>query len=676
MKIKLIKEIDNHLLDRININQSLARAKENMKDIFGDDWRIVIPMVSSADNGDDDETTRDDLMLRFIEEVEKKTAYKVDFSQPFGLAYKDVESTHDGKTYTTRRKVKLGPLIRELSPAAADYWDKNNTFYTTKANALYFKERGNYVIVLSRHPIDVVRMSDHEGITSCHSTDGDYFKCAVTEARKGGGIAYVVKKEDLEQNVFNSRGDMTTPQLQGDELFYDEDRGVGQVVPVSRLRIRQIQNKVTKMTLAIPELRIYGKNMSLLSNQVKNFLLDKQKEKINSLKNTEIDMQDFVMLGGTYTDNRGNALINNFLAGIDSISTQDHPYGWDFESAHEDDEDFIEPEEPPFYEQAEEFIRENYGRIRSNPFMRKYNFSYDPGNDDDYINVFASFEFKDINIRKTTYNEERRIVSIFKNAFESRGYWDMSYVNQRKGFIFEITYSISDTNELDQFLSWLSDCYDNHEDREKEFLNKLRSERLIMDVTSSMFHFKPKNLENYEADQDEDEIKITFQKSSFIELQKIAEKYSSYRTKIIAMNGVQKFNNNLEFRVQKFIDNYKVKKEDIQPVQQSLNLSENTVLDILENWDQDMIDEAKSLIKFEIDCKVDNDYYEIENKSDHFLNYLFSITIITPGRRQESLNIAIKIALQIVNMLDRNIHKLKQEAENYVIDEIENDMMR
>lgn len=673
MKIKLIKEINDDLLDRIDINQSLARAKENMKDIFGDDWRIVIPMVSSADNGDDDETTRDDLMLRFIEEVEKKTGYKVDFSQPFGLAYKDVESTHDGKTYTTRRKVKLGPLIRDLSPAAADYWDKNNTFYTTKANALYFQQRSSYVIVLSRHPIDIVRMSDHEGITSCHRTDGEYFKCAVTEARKGGGIAYVVKKEDLEPKVYNSRGDKTNPQLQGNELFYDEDRGVGEVVPVSRLRIRQVQNKVTKMTLAIPELRIYGKDMSLLSNQVKNFLLDKQKEKINSLKNTKINMQDFVMLGGTYTDNKGNALIKNFLEGIDSISIQEHPYGWDIQSAHEDDEDFIEPEEPPFYEQAEEFIIDNYGRNK--PFMRMYNFTYDESGEDDYIHVYASFEFKNINIGKTTYNEEREIVKIFKNAFKSNSYWDMSFVEQRKGFIIEITLNISDTDELDNFLSWLSDCYDKHEDRENEFLYKLRKERFIMDVTSSMFRFKPKNLENYEAEQDGDEIKITFQKGSFIELQKISEKYSSYRTKIIAMNGVQKFNNNLEFRIQKFIDNYKAKKEDLSPAQQSLNLSENTVLDILDNLDQDMIYEAKSLIKFEIDCKATNDYYEIEDKTNHFLNYLFSITIINGGR-QKAQNIAVKIALQIVNMLDRNIYKLKQEAENYVIDEIENDMMR
>lgn len=666
MKIKLIKEINDDLLDRIDIRSSIARAKENMKDIFGDDWRIVIPMVSSIDNGNTDDTTRDYYMLRYIEEVEKETGYKVDFSQPFGLAYKDVESTHDGKTYTTRRKVKLGPLIIDLSPTAAEFWDKNRTFYTTKANALYFQEKSKYVIILSRHPIDVLRMSDHSTIKSCHSTDKEYFKCAVTEARRGGGVAYVVEKEDLEPKVYNSRGDMTNIDLQSDELFYDKQRGVGEIVPTSRLRIRQVQNTITKMTLAIPDLRIYGKDLALTSYQVRNFLLDKQKEKINSLKNTVINMEEYIMLGGTYVDHPREDLLENFFLGIDSITLKK---GWGFKSSKADDEDFIEPEEPPFYEQAQEFIIDNYGRNK--PFMRMYNFTYDESGEDYYIHVYASFKFKNINIGKTSYNEERKIVSIFKNAFESSGYWDISYVNEKKGFVIEITDNISDINVLDQFLSWLSDCYDKHEDRENEFLYKLRKERFIIDVTSSMFRFKPKNLENYEAEQDEDEIKITFQKGSFIELQKISEKYSSYRTKIIAMNGVEKFNNNLEFRIQKFIDNYKAKKEDLSPAQQSLNLSENTVLDILDNLDQDMIYEAKSLIKFEIDCKATN----IKDKTNHFLNYLFSITIIKGGR-QEALNIAVKIALQIVNMLDRNIYKLKQEAENYVIDEIENDMMR
>jgi hypothetical protein len=671
MKIKLIKEINDDLLDRIDLRSRIASAKENMKDVFGDDWRIVIPMVSSIDDGNRDDTTRDHIMLRYIEDVEKSTGYKVDFSQPFGLAYKDIESTHDGKTYTTRRKVKIGPLISDLGPVAADFWLKNNKFYTTKANALYFQEKSKYVIILSRHPIDVLRMSDHSTIESCHSTDKEYFKCAVTEARRGGGVAYVVEKEDLEPKVINSRGDVASPDLQADELFYDQQRGVGDIVPVSRLRLRQIENTTTKMRLVIPDLRVYGIDLALTSYQVKNFLIDKQKEKINSLKNTQVEAQDYIMLGGTYVDHPREQLLKNFFLGIDSITVNP---GWGFKSSQADDTDFIEPDEPPFYEQAEEFIIDNFGRPNRTPFMRAYNFSYDQGNDDDYIFVFASFEFKNINTRKTSYNEEREIVRIFQNAFESSHGWDMSYTEQRKGFIIEISQSIFDLDELDTFLSWLHRCYDDHEDREIEFRNELRKKKFVNDVTSSMFRFKPKNLENYEAEQDEDEIKITFQKGSFIELQKISEKYSSYRTKIIALNGVQKFNNNLEFRVQKFIDNYKADNYDPNPVQQSLNLNENYVLNVLENWDQDAIYEAKSSIKFEIDCKIDNDYYKAHDTSDHFLNYLFSITI--NNSRQEVQNVAVKIALQIVNMLDRNIHKLKQEAENYVIDEIENDMMR
>ena len=46
MKIKLLKEINDKILAKIDLDRSLAAARENMKDIFGDNWRIIIPMVA------------------------------------------------------------------------------------------------------------------------------------------------------------------------------------------------------------------------------------------------------------------------------------------------------------------------------------------------------------------------------------------------------------------------------------------------------------------------------------------------------------------------------------------------------------------------------------------------------------------------------------------------------
>ena len=62
-------------------------------------------------------------------------------------------------------------------------------------------ERSNdYSIVLSRAPIDVLRMSDflEEGIESCHSSGGSYFYCALAEAQNEGAIAFAVSTEDLQ----------------------------------------------------------------------------------------------------------------------------------------------------------------------------------------------------------------------------------------------------------------------------------------------------------------------------------------------------------------------------------------------------------------------------------------------------------------------------------------------
>ena len=54
-------------------------------------------------------------------------------------------------------------------------------------------------VVMSRHPIDVLRMSDIGNITSCHSEGNSYFQCAVAEAKGHGPIAYLVKSEDLQE---------------------------------------------------------------------------------------------------------------------------------------------------------------------------------------------------------------------------------------------------------------------------------------------------------------------------------------------------------------------------------------------------------------------------------------------------------------------------------------------
>lgn len=666
MKIKLIKEIDNRVLNKTNLDTPLylEKAKENMKDIFGDNWRIIIPMVAPVDDGNLDSKNRDEMMLRYISEVETKTGYKVDFSQPFGLAYKDVESTHNGKTFTTRRKLKLGPLIRDLWPGAAEFWDKNNKFYTTKENALYFQERSQFVIVLTRHPIDVVRMSDHEGITSCHRVGGDYFKCAVAEARNGGAVAYVIRKEDLEEKQVTSRGKMRpAPDLQGKDFFYDEDRGVGDVVPIARLRIRQVRNIRAKMKLAIPENKIYGRNMILLATQVKNFLLEKQKDKINSLKNTEVNTGDFVLLGGSYQDTAVNDLINDFLDGIDSIKIES--FNDVMEPDDEDDEDFSDEPEPSFYERAQEFINDNYSPY---PQAFRHFFLGRFEEDDGSMSATARFYFAvDMHLKgEIKYKEEREIKNIFRDIFDISGSTNIELDVLEGDFLFRLNDNFYDMDDFERFLNMLIENYNNFDDKRIEFRTELAKRKLIGgSIISSMYNFKPKNLESYTVEEDEDEIQIKFQKIAFIELQKIIENYSAYRTKFIALNCVEKYNEKLQAYIKNFINSYKENDLQQEPAQQKLNLDESAI-DINKRQFQSKFNEAKQTIAIAVEYDFGDGYDD-----NNFLNYIFSITIEVG----ELTDYAIRMALITVNMIDRNINKFKQEAEKYLINEIENDMM-
>lgn len=101
----------------------------------------------------------------------------------------------------------------------------------------------NNVIVVSRVPIDILRMSDHKknGVdiwTSCHSPPGDgrnseMFSHAVEEAKSGGAIAYLVNKQELQEWLKEH-------DLQDPELFADEEREQGGIVPIARVKIKRL----------------------------------------------------------------------------------------------------------------------------------------------------------------------------------------------------------------------------------------------------------------------------------------------------------------------------------------------------------------------------------------------------------------------------------------------------
>jgi len=94
----------------------------------------------------------------------------------------------------------------DVPEGSAQWWAKNQTFYTkdrnhTKIDALLTDpaKSENMHVILSRHPIDVLRMSDISNIRSCHSEGSEYFQCAVAEAKGHGPIAYAVTETELNK---------------------------------------------------------------------------------------------------------------------------------------------------------------------------------------------------------------------------------------------------------------------------------------------------------------------------------------------------------------------------------------------------------------------------------------------------------------------------------------------
>ena len=192
-------------------------------------------------------------------------------------------------------------------------------------------------IVLSRHPIDILRMADYEHIQSCHSPasrggGGEYYACAVAEAHGHGAIAYLVNQEQLEEfydkNLEPGKHDRELYALDNEELFADKRRDVEGIEPIARLRIRKFaypkdegeeKGGIPAWTgqLAVPEERVYGPDISGFRDELRDWLKTKQEDKMKGLPRTGdgsvILLDDFAMVGGTYTDTPLDSLFKRWL---------------------------------------------------------------------------------------------------------------------------------------------------------------------------------------------------------------------------------------------------------------------------------------------------------------------------------------------------------------------------
>jgi hypothetical protein len=192
-----------------------------------------------------------------------------------------------------------------------------------------------YWVVISRHPIDVKRMSDFKNLQSCHSFGGSYYHCTDEEVEDGGGIAYLINSSDIDKI-----------KTDADEIFYDKGftsssndpiemphRNMDGITPVARTRLRRAEHYDSNKEIALLEPAVYGIDESghlaqRFLKAIKDFLISRQPalndDNLNQyrLKGASYsDSSNSRMYKDTYTENP--TYIKNFVAELSEMKN-DH----------------------------------------------------------------------------------------------------------------------------------------------------------------------------------------------------------------------------------------------------------------------------------------------------------------------------------------------------------------
>ena len=218
------------------------------------------------------------------------------------------------------------------------YWMKNAEFIKDNIGQV---DDETYSIIITRHPLDIWRMSDFEEIQSCHSPpsrggESTYYKCAIAESHGHGAVAYVVRTEDILDNFGSGTVESAEndPEFQShtEEVFYDDmrDEDSGPITPLSRARFRQMKYYDSQQTaksskrfqtgteLAVPEHSVYGEDMIGFIDRLTSWGRESQQEAMNKAPRRDGDgalmAGNFVRFGGSYHDSPGpTAILADFF---------------------------------------------------------------------------------------------------------------------------------------------------------------------------------------------------------------------------------------------------------------------------------------------------------------------------------------------------------------------------
>lgn len=381
-----LREVVEDDIEKINLDRSL-----HFDNIFGKKLRIAIPLEEDEDLNKLIEALEElDYEVDYEDLVNKKTVYKKVKTQQ-GIK---VRSEKVGKVLQFHKLTKL-----------LDWWQKNSE---------NIKNSEGKSIIISRSPIDVLRMSDHDGITSCHSPDGGFYKCARQEARTGGAVAYVIKNSDL--NKVN---------LQDKEIFEDADRKINGIVPLERLRLRRFFSSKGGINLLIPDIKTYNDKNQYhpgFAKIVKSWAKSTQKDIASQIDPVEA-YKDMKIKGGSYFDTgyESDILWNNFFnTSVTGKKSSD--------DRKEEDED----EDGNIYERAEQTLRnhqENWNHLFVSLDESENNLIYSAHGS---FNILKKMFLYDLNDKKVWFELKRKI----EDSLDIVGIEDLNFEEDTTSFRF------------------------------------------------------------------------------------------------------------------------------------------------------------------------------------------------------------------------------------------------
>jgi len=251
------------------------------------------------------------------------------------MAYREMvvipKGPRKGETTTRTKKTSLGKVVQQIgTPEDKQWWKTNQNVLRNQENVNeyflkpYMNDFEGFsdtppMLIVSRHPIDVARMSDHLTIHSCHSEGSAYFKCSMQDAKGHGLVTLLVKGEDYDkiEDRLNEK-DPKTGEVT--EIFLDDKSGLGPpdgVVPLSRLRHVRMFNKETGENFALLETKVnkydtgpkrspYGiDNPDFIPTMLKwtrDVQKDKWADEDGNIKSDFLDPDSWARVGGEYND--------------------------------------------------------------------------------------------------------------------------------------------------------------------------------------------------------------------------------------------------------------------------------------------------------------------------------------------------------------------------------------